>query len=312
VSLLPALLLATQTAQSVEPPLIAIDCIDVDAEEVRRLAAMELRAWHWRTSPEAFEVLAVCEEGSEELRLTNRALGRVTVRSIDLSAPEADAKARELALAIAELLRRADLDAAPEKPPPPTPPAKPPTPPREAIPIAPAPKRASFGVDVGGAGVVSRWTGGELLFGVDAFGRVHMWRWLVADLRLGGRKTQSVELENGTLDARGVALALGLSFDATPDARHAGVSFGARLGGDFLRYAAVDRDGVLYGGGDATAVSLSGTTTGWVALSGALRLTIDASAGGALHSVVVRVDEQSVSGLRGAVLAGAVGLFAHF
>jgi len=33
---------------------------------------------------------------------------------------------------------------------------------------------------------------------------------------------------------------------------------------------------------------------------------------GALHSVVVRVDEQSISGLRGALLAGAIGLAAHF
>jgi hypothetical protein len=151
-----------------------------------------------------------------------------------------------------------------------------------------------------------------VLFGADAAGRVHPGRWVIAELRLGGRRTQPVELENGSLDAQGVSLALGLSFDTTPDARHAGVSLGARLGGDFLRYAAVGRDGVLYGGGDATAVSLSGTTTAWVALSGALRLTIDASAGGALHSVVVRVDEQSISGLHGALLAGAIGLAAHF
>jgi hypothetical protein len=313
VILLPALLLAAEAPESVEPPLITIDCVEVDAQEVRRLTVMELRSWRWRTSPETFEVLAVCQEGVEELRLTHRTLGQVTVRSIDLSAPEAEAKARELALAIAELLRRADMEAAPEKPPmPPPPPVSTTAPHRNATSIAPTPERASFGVEVGATGVVSSWTGGELLFGADAIGRVHLGPRVIAELRLGGRKTQRVDLENGSLDAQGVTLALGVAFDATPDARHAGVSFGARLGGDFLRYAAVDRDEVLYGGGDATAVSLSGTTTGWVALSKAFRLTIDASVGGALHSVVVRVDEQSVSAMHGAVLAGSLGLAAHF
>ena len=311
--LLPALLLAADASEGVEPPLITIDCVEVDAEEVRRLAAMELRAWRWRTSPEAFEVLAVCQEGVEELRLKNRVLGQVTVRSIDLDAPEAEARARELALAIAELLRRADMEATPEAPPTPAPrpPVATPPPPRNVTPIA-TPKDAGFGVEVGAAGVVSSFTGGELFFGADAAGRAHLGRWLIAELRLGARKSQPVELENGSLDAQGVTLALGLAFDATPDARHAGVSLGARLGGDFLRYAAVDRDGVLYGGGDATAVTLSGPAAGWVALSPTFRLTIDASVGGALHSVVVRVDEQSVSALRGAALSGAVGLAAHF
>jgi hypothetical protein len=169
-----------------------------------------------------------------------------------------------------------------------------------------------FGFEAGAAGVVAGWTAGDLLFGADAAGRAHLNRFLIAELRLGARKSRSVKLENGSLDGQGMAAAIGLSFDAAPGARQAGVSFGARLQGDFLRYAAVDRDEVVYGGGDATAVSLSGATTAWVALSGVLRLTVDAAAGGALHRVIVRVDEQSVSGVRGVLLSGGVGLAAHF
>jgi hypothetical protein len=90
------------------------------------------------------------------------------------------------------------------------------------------------------------------------------------------------------------------------------VSFGARLGFDWLRYATRDRGEVSQDGGDGTAVSLAGTTTGFVALSGALCFTVDAAVGGALHSVVIRENGEAISGTRGVLLQGALGLGAHF
>jgi len=305
-----ALLLVTEALENGQPPAIAIDpCVQVDADEVRRLAAMELRTWRWRTSPAAFEVVAACRDEREELRLTNRSLGQVTLRNIDLGAPEPDARARELALAIAELLRRADMDAAPETSAKSSP--QPVEPMRESV-SAPSREPHPWSIELGVAGTFASWTGGEVLLGADLAGRAHFGPWVITELRLGARKSRAVELGNGDIDGQGVAAALGVAVDAAPFVRHAGVSFGARLGADFLRYAATDSGDVPYDGGDATAVSLAGTTTGFVDLSGALRLTADVAVGGALHSVVIREDERTLSGMRGVLLAGAVGLAAHF
>ena len=315
MSLLPALLLVAGATEIGPPPAITVDpCIEVDAEEVRRLTAMELRTWRWRTSPETFEVLAVCRDGIEELRLNNRSRGNVTVRTIDLGAPlgdDRDAKARELALAIAELLRRADMESTPEA----SPVSHPPVPPPAKEPVAAqavAPDTKPWSIELGVSGVIAGWTGGEMLFGADVAGRAHIARFVIVELRLGGRKSRPVDLADGSLDGRGVAAAVGLSFDATPGVRQAGVSFGARLGVDWLRYAAIDREELPFDGADATAVNVTGTTTGFVVLSGALCLTVDASVGGALHAVVIREEEEAISSMRGVLLSGAVGLAGHF
>lgn len=315
MSLLPLLFLMAGAPESGKLPTITIDpCVEVDADEVERLAAMELRSWRWRTAPEALEVLAACQNGAQELRLTHRVRGQVTVRSIELGArlgDDEEAKERELALAIVEMLRRADIDFGPEAPPPSSPPPPPPPPPpRTDAVVEPEPR--PWSIELGAMGVGAGWAGGEVLLGVDAVGRARLGRWLIADLRLGGRKTRPVELENGTVDGHAVAGALGLSFDATPAVHQAGVSFGARLGFDWLRYATSDRDPSSEDGGDGTAVSLAGTTTGFVALSGKLCLTVDAAVGGALHSVALRENGEVISGMRGVLFQGALGLGAHF
>jgi hypothetical protein len=161
-------------------------------------------------------------------------------------------------------------------------------------------------------GVAARWTAGEVLFGVDAAGRIRLGRFLIADVRLGGRKTHTVELANGTLDASGVALAAGLSVDVTPYESAVGLALGARLGVDWLRYAAVDADGAAYGGGDASAVNVSGVATGFVSLVGPLCLRADAVLGTAVHSVAVLDNGRPASRARGALFLGALGLGAHF
>ena len=60
------------------------------------------------------------------------------------------------------------------------------------------------------------------------------------------------------------------------------------------------------------AGALAGTTTGFVALSGKLCLMVDAAVGGALHSVALRENGGVISGTRGVLFQGALGLGAHF
>jgi len=301
-------------------PAIAIDpCVEVDADEVRRLAALELNTWRAGASAESLSVLVTCDGDVQELRLIDRVKGQETVRNLDLNASsgtDRDAKTRELSLAIAELLRRAQVDVTPE---PALAPSPPPVPVARENPRAPAARPAEpgtaarpFRLELGAAGRATTWSGGEMLLGADVTARTHVSRWLIVDFRVGGSKTRPVELAHGTLDAFGMSAAVGVALDVTPSWQSVGVAFGARFGADWLRYAAVDDGGVLYGGSDAGAVTASGSVNAFAALSEQLCITADAAIGGALHSIAIHDNGQKVSGLSGVFFSAAFGVAAHF
>jgi hypothetical protein len=307
------LLLGAEALEAPEPLSITIDpCVEVDAAEVRRLAAIELGTWRGERSLGPVDVVVSCSGGLQELRLTERAHGRVTVRSIDLRTPldeERDAKARELALAIAELLRRVESEPAAPVP----------------APLRPVPERRTAAqarpqvraerrpvrFDVGVSGVGSGWTGGEVLLGADVDSRVRFGRWFIAELRAGGRKSRSVELSVGTVAAHGAALGVGLAL-ALLDAPLAGVSLGTRVEGGWLRYVVLDRAGRDYGSGDALSLSLLGAAAAFARLAGPLRFTADVALGGALRSITVRDHAELVSGMSGLVVSSAAGMAVEF
>lgn len=310
----PWLLLLVVGQEPTALPGITIDpCVQVDAEEVRRLASIELASWSGARSPAELEVAVSCRENLQEVRLVDRARDLVTVRSIDLGATELtdrDAKARELALAIAELLRRA----ATERPPEPVPvkPAPVAPPPVVRKPAAPTPPPRRWRGEIGLSGGIVGWTGGEVWFGADAAARAHLGRYLIGELQVGGRGTRSVGLNVGRIAASGVGGRLGLALDVTPGMRRVGLSFGASVGGDWLRYSAVDAEDVEYGGGDAGSLNAAGTTTAFVVLADPVCLTFRAAVGGALHAISIRNNGETVSGARGALVSGSVGVATQF
>lgn len=312
----PWILLLVVGQEPAELPGLTIDpCVQVDPEEVRRLASIELASWSAARSPTELEVAVSCRDGLQEVQLLDRARGTATVRSIDLGATELTdraAKARELALVIAELLRRAATERAPEpaperpKPPPVVPPPVDPEPAR----AEPLPRR--WRGEVGVSGLVARWTAGELWFGVDAAARIHLGRYIIGELQVGGRSSRAVELNVGTIAANGIGGRVGLAVDVTPGMRRVGLAFGASLGGDWLRYSAVDANELEYGGGNAGALSAAGTATAFLVLADPFCLTFRAVAGGALHAISIENNGESVSGARGALFAGAVGVATQF
>ena len=313
---LPLLLLVTAPSE-MRMPTIAIDpCVEVDADEVRRLAALELNTWRAGPSAAALSVLVTCGGNVQELHLTDRVKGQETVRKLDLTASsgtDRDAKTRELALAIAELLRRVQVDSTPESARAPTPPPIARERPHAAATSGDTGTNARpFRLELGAAGRGTTWTGGEVLLGADLSARTHLNRWLIAELRVGCGKTRPVELDSGTLDANGMTAAAGVALDVSPSWRSAGLALGTRLGAEWLRYAAIDRRGVPYGGRDAGALTAAGTVNAFVALSAPLCLTVDAAVGGALHSIAIRDNGQKVSRLGGVLLSSAFGIAAQF
>jgi hypothetical protein len=303
------LLLAGASASAL--PSITIEpCVAVDASEVRRLTAIEVSSWQGESSVGSFGVLVGCEDGGQRLRLMDAKRGQVAERSIDLSAVGAsdrDARARELALAIAELLRRNESAEQPAPSVAVDESSASPTPTFASTPLV-APWQGELGVTAAALG----WTGGGVLFGADLTGRARFGRWFIGELRAGGRSTRAISLENGSMTGRGLAASVGLAVDVAPNVDWAGVSFGARLGVDWLRYAATDVAGVTYDGQDGTGVSVFGTASAFVSLAGPLRVTLDAGVGTALHEVVIRENDETLSGLSGVVASGALGLAARF
>jgi len=309
------LLLATGASEPPVVPAITIDpCVEVDAEEVRRLAAIELGSKGADGAWASLEVVVVCEGGLQQIRVDDRESGTATTRSIDLSGPlgdDRDAKPRELALAIAELIRRAEVKPAPQPEPPKPAPAPPPPPPPAPRPVA-TPEPDPWRLELGLSGTAVTFTGGETLFGANLGGRVRLGRAWLASAHVGGRRTRELELGAGSLDGHGVSADVGLAFDLAPSSRGAGIALGARVGVDWLRYTAVDPSGVGYGGGDGTAAHAAGVVTAFLALSRPLCLTTDLAAGGAFHSVALRDNGELISRAGGAIFSVAVGLAAQF
>jgi hypothetical protein len=330
----PLLLIAMVT--TIPAPEITIDsCVAVDPVEVRRLTAIELDAAP--SAGQTLEVVVGCQGVSQYLRLVDTSRGLIASRTIDLSAAgedNRDARARELALAIAELLRRAlsEASSAPQsgapqsgapqasvpQPGAPQPAAQPGAPsdaPESLEPNSPAanpPTATPWKAEVGISAIAVGWTHGQSLFGVDLTGRIHLTRWLLGELRAGGRRTRAVELQRGTVTGQGVAAAGGLAWDTLPDVHWAGVSLGARVGVDWLRYAAVDQDGHFYDGSDAASVTVQAALGAFLSLFGPLRATLNLELGTALNAVAIEEDGQARSGLGGLGVSGALGLAAGF
>lgn len=308
---LATLLIQAGTTPSLLPPVEIDPCVAVDPEEVRRLTTIEVGSLQSSASERSLRVIVDCEASGQRLRLVDPLRGVIAARRIDLSASQAgdlDAKARELALAIAELFRRSQADSS--------------VVPTETMPVGldePSPKEPEprspqwrpWQLEIGGSGAVAGFSAGELLLGTDMTGRVRLGRFLLAELRAGARQTTRLELERGSMAGRGFVAMAGLSFDALPDMRWAGVSFGARVEADWLSYEVADDAGITYGRAQAQALTAAGATTAFVSVAEPLCLTLDAAVGMALYPVIIRENEHTQSGLRGVAWSFALGLAAH-
>jgi hypothetical protein len=303
----PTVLLLAELAVGTLPSITIDACVAVDAEEVRRLAAIEMGAFPGGVPAGSFEVVVGCNEGSQQLRLIEATRGQVADRSIDLRAVDAsdrDARARELALAIAELVRSSPPESS------------------VAVPVSPAPTpfqealrpvvEQMWHAEIGLGARANAWSGRAILVGADLTGRLHFGRLLIGDLQVGGRTTQRIAFDDRVATGRGFSTGLGVAFDVTPDVRWAGFSLGARVGLDWLRYAATDASGDAYDGADATGVNALGTATAFVSIAGPLRVTLDAGVGAALHSIVIREQGRTLVAASGALVSASLGVALGF
>ena len=152
--------------------IVVVGCNDALAREAQRIAAVELRAALVAGTPDqaTTQVTATCSAHSAHLRVVDPTTGKSLERSVALSQAAATARARLLALAIAELVAASwsELESNPEPKAPPAVPLAPPAA-REAARSAIAPRRIELAAVADAHLLASR----DLIFGGGA--RTEVW-----------------------------------------------------------------------------------------------------------------------------------------
>jgi hypothetical protein len=299
------------TTEVDEGPALTIDpCVDVDAAKVMDLELRDARA-HNASLPASVSVRCVGE--GQEIRIEpSSSPEEEGVRTIELplvaddAAPAAhQARSRELALAIAELIRRLAA------PPPPPPPPPPPIPALVVSPTRP-PERSPARWQLGILPTFEYFTGGQKFAGGDLSVAARLHRWFFAELRAGGRVGSDQPLPGGRLTAWAttVGAAAGLVF--LTDNHPVGGTIALRA----QEYLVAFRTEELGQDGSQTArlgaFVLAAEPRLLVALTRRFSMEAAAAVGFTPHGIVVRtqgMEKQSTSGL---LVSGSLGAVLTF
>lgn len=292
-------------------------CVDADADAVRAVMALELGDARAQDARDSISVRVRCVDDGQEIRVEPWAsLGQEGTRIIQLPAsgepkPAArEARARELALAIAELIRRLET----------THPLRPePTPPPRALPaiaapiiIAP-PALPAPPVDPKRQwrlGVVSSFDdfgGGRTLVGGDATVASLVGRWILVELRAGGRVAGDLPLPLGRLTARAGTISAAAGLDLSSIRRRVAFAFLFRAQGYLVQFRSEFSN---EGKGQISimgAFVVAGAPRIAVAVTRRVSLTADAALGVALHGILVRVQGTERRSLSGVTASGSLG-----
>jgi hypothetical protein len=303
-----------------EPPVLAIDpCVGADEETVGKLLDLELRGDRDGTATRPESVTVRCVNGAEEIRVNPwAALDPEGVRMIQLpSRNDADpaarqGRSRELALAIAELIRRLGMNH-PAVPPEPAVPALQRPPADAAVVVAPAPlpTRGQDHWQVGAAWAGEAFGGGTRLIGGDVMVTARLGRWLSAELRAGGRVGREEKLALGRLTKSALTGSAAVGLRVWPRYR-IGFGFMLRAQGYILGLRAEYPDG----GGKETAalgaLALGAEPILTIAVARHLFIQGAAGVGYTVHGAVVRVQGIEAASLAGVWLSGSLGLAVAF
>jgi hypothetical protein len=300
-------------------PLLEVEaCVRVDALVVQNLVDLELDLGDARarrpTVP--ISVAVRCLDGAQLIRVEPWASrGDDGLRTIELpdaydEAAAVEARSRELALAIAELIRRLEITRPlpPEAPPPaPPPPPAPAAPPVVVAPSSP-PDEPRHRWQLGALTSFDAFPGGPWLAGGDLSFGVSLGRWVALDLRAGGRSVQGLTSSSERLTARAAVASLGAGLNVWSQ-RHP-IGFVAMLRAQGLgvayRLGSAGEDPARTTWLDAFAASVEPRFL--VRMSGHLTLALGGAAGLVLHGIVVRVQGVETSRMSGLSLSGNLGL----
>ena len=289
-------------------PYLTIDpCVDVDEEAVRDLVELELRGVRVTGSPLPESVTVTCVDGAQEIRVgTSPATEQPTVRTLHLpelptTAPAAiEARSRELALAIAELIRGPAL--APEPPPPA------PAPPTIAIASTPpAPEPPPPNRQLGFAAAYERFSEGATLAGADVFGALRVGH-LYGELRVGGRRGSDQSFPAERLVTRALDASASVGVSLLPSRSRLAVGLGVRAQTYLVELSTDSADSTPQRPVRLAAVFAALAPQLALAVTPHLLVTADAAVGLPVRGIVIRAPEQQkTASLSGTLLSIALG-----
>jgi hypothetical protein len=287
-------------------------CMDVDQATVRQV--MEVEIADTRLLPAT--VTVKCVDGAQEIHVQRSdAPDQEEVRTIHIT-PAADddtpaerqARSRELALAIAEFIRRQEPAAQPAQ----NPPVPSPSP---AVPVlatfsSPATDAPEWRWQLGILCAFEHFSRGKNLTGADLLVASRLGRWFLAELRLGGRLGAEQTLLGAHLTTQAAAVAAAAGVNRWSRSGAFGGALVLRAQGYLVRFRA---DGI--GDGRSQAASLGALAIAleprlMVALTRRLSLQAAVAASLVPRGIVVRIqgiETQSISGV--ALSASLAGVF---
>jgi len=323
VTILALALFATRSEQAADAPeqnpVLELDpCLEVDDSAVQNLVDLELRDARAGDRDVAISVVVRCVDGAQEIRVEPWAsLGHDGIRPIQLPAPDdadpaaREARSRELALAIAELIRRLEMTH-PLRPKPPPPPSPPPPSPAIAVSAPPAADEPRGRWQLAVFSSFEAFTGGQTMAGGDVSVAAPIGRWMVSELRAGGRLVDAATSPAALLTGRAGTAAFAAGLNVWSKHRAVGFALMLRAQGYAIEYriASPDRGGSRAALLGALAIVVEPRLV--VAVSRRISLAAGAAAGVPLHGIVVRtqgVETDSVTGLAVSASLGALVAF---
>jgi hypothetical protein len=302
-------------------------CLDIDEQTVRHLVDLELGDPGDRAaSRPGITVSVLCVKNGQEIRLEPRAVGQPPTirRPLRLESPEGaglaarEARTRELALAIAELVRRFESDGAsapsvaesevaqpPQTPPVPEVRATAPT---ASITRPASPVAAATSMRIGALSAVEFFSGGRTFVGGDLIAGMRVGRRFDAEIAAGvrvdmGQKAQMARLDAAALD---VAVALAARLWSYRESLQTSVWLRAR---GFAYQWRVESDGGNSGAQTTTlafATVAAGPRVG-ITLGRRALVIAEAGVGRPLPAVVVRDQGRTIGSVSGWLVSGNLG-----
>lgn len=295
-----------------EEPVLSVDpCVEVDQTTVLEVMDLELRDARARNLTLPSSVRVRCVGETQEIRLgSGPSREDDEVRTIHL-APVADAAApaarqarsRELALAIAELIRRREITA-PALPVTPTP-----LPPQPAVPALVAPPAQSTEVGRWQLGILSTYehfAGGQEFIGGDLFVTSRLGHRLLAELGAGVRAGEGQTLPDGRLSVRAATVGAAVGVLLWPETRPVGLAMMVRAQEYLVQFRA---EGSGEGGMRTAllgAFVLAAEPRLFVAVARHFALEATAAVGFPVRGIAVRTRGAETRSVSGLLLSGSL------
>jgi hypothetical protein len=290
------------------------DCIAVDKETVRQVIELEISDAH--ALP--VSVIVRCADGAQEILVRRSSVVQEDVRAAHLAPASAEdtsaerqARSRELALSIAELIRwPGSFATAPATVPEPLRPPARPVPELATVPT-PTSQTTETRRQIGILYAVDRFSRGQALMGADLFLSSRVGTWYMAELRIGGRLGADQVNPGLRLATRAGAVAAGAGVNLWSKGRVLGGALVVCAQGYLVQFRGEGSSETTFTTRRIGALALAVEPRLMVALTHHLSLQASVAAGWVAHGIVVRVqgiDAPSISGF--ALSANLGGAFA--